>query len=38
MAAYSHLLRVGLLGVSLLIASSADFAGLCQARKMVADG
>ena len=38
MAAHSHLLRAGLLGVSLLIASSAAFAGSCPAGKMVADG
>jgi quercetin dioxygenase-like cupin family protein len=38
MVAYSHLLRAGLLGVSLLTASSAAFAGSCPADKVVADG
>ena len=38
MAAHSHLLRAGLLGVSLLAASSTAFAGSCPAGKVVADG
>jgi quercetin dioxygenase-like cupin family protein len=38
MVAHSHLLRAGLLGVSLLTASSAAFAGSCPADKVVADG
>ena len=38
MATQSQLLRAGLLGASLLTASSAAFAGSCPAGKMVADG
>jgi quercetin dioxygenase-like cupin family protein len=38
MSARSHLLRAGLLGVGLLAASSAAFAGSCPADKIVADG